>query len=265
MGNDFSSRKSVGIREFHAMRSKSPETMQLTQSTTPEAVNSPNTNVPSAPKLYPRSRAKSVPPINVLDDFKEEQLPQQQTKISDFTSAGSGQEKMSKHMKKAIKITPNANIVGHIANLFYYHKRLAKGSSCCVLLAQHKKNKKMYALKEMDRISMWNPRLYLTEIKVLKMLRNHPNVMIYFDCYVDDKCLYIASEYCSGGTLLDRIIKMNTFTEEIAAKYITTILNAVHFMHEKNVCHRDLKLNNIVFDKKGFVFISVVILLHVHI
>merc|ERR1719340_454749 len=44
---------------------------------------------------------------------------------------------------------------------------------------------------------------------------------------------------------------MNKFTEKIAAKYITTILNVVDFIHQHKIAHRDLKPNNIIFDKPG--------------
>ena len=199
------------------------------------------------------SRPNTSPMPNNSDNTDSEVLPS--TELAMIASLSTTKVEMNKHMRKAMDLTPNENIVSHIENVFHYKRQLAKGSSCCVLLTQHRDNKKMYALKEMDRLSKWSPILYLTEIKVLKILKNHPNVMTYFDCFIDDKCLYIASEYCSGGTLLDRIIKMNVFTEEIAAKYITTILSAVNFMHQRNVCHRDLKLNNIVFDKKGSVFV----------
>ena len=46
---------------------------------------------------------------------------------------------------------------------------------------------------------------------------------------------------------------MKIFTEKIAAKYITTILNVVDFIHKHKIAHRDLKPNNIVFDQPGFV------------
>eukprot|EP01084_Bolivina_argentea_P167781 291109_1 len=44
---------------------------------------------------------------------------------------------------------------------------------------------------------------------------------------------------------------MKKFTEQVAAKYITTILETVDFIHGHDIAHRDLKPNNIVFDKPG--------------
>ena len=174
--------------------------------------------------------------------------PEMSTSMSDKS-----QKKWSKNLQKAMAVTPSTNIINDISNLFSYRRRLAKGSSCCVLLCQYKKTKKLYALKEMNKHSVWNPLLYIQERKILKQLKTHNNIMTYFDSFIDNKCLYIASEYCEGGTLLDKIIKMTKFTEKIAAKYLKTILNVVDFIHEQDICHRDLKPNNIVFDKSGYV------------
>eukprot|EP00488_Nonionellina_sp_1-RS-2012_P004303 TRINITY_DN9621_c0_g1_i1.p1 TRINITY_DN9621_c0_g1~~TRINITY_DN9621_c0_g1_i1.p1 ORF type:complete len:142 (+),score=20.71 TRINITY_DN9621_c0_g1_i1:43-426(+) len=91
----------------------------------------------------------------------------------------------------------------------------------------------------------------MTERDILSTLKSHPNVVTYFDSFIDNKCFYIATEYCGGGTLLDRIIKTSVFTENIAAKYITTLLKVIDFIHSNNIAHRDLKPNNIVFDKPG--------------
>ena len=52
----------------------------------------------------------------------------------------------------------------------------------------------------------------------------------------------------SGGTFLNRILENEQFSEKIASRYMFTILSAVSDMHSKNIVHRDLKLNNMVFD-----------------
>ena len=244
----------------------------LTNSYTSSA-NSPmspklfNYNQPQLNKSRVSQKTLSKSEANMNDDHhrkhkkkgNKNKLPANlpSTNIKSHMSHDTSQKKWSKNLQKAISVTESKNIISDISKLFYYRRRLAKGSSCCVLLCQHKKTKKLYALKEMNKHSVWNPLLYITERKILKKLKSHTNIMHYYDSYIDNKCLYIASEYCCGGTLLDKIIKMNKFTEKIAAKYITTILNVVDFIHQQNICHRDLKPNNIVFDKPGYVINNV--------
>merc|ERR1712216_346641 len=79
----------------------------------------------------------------------------------------------------------------------------------------------------------------------------HRNIVRFYDCYMDDKCYYIVTEYCSGGTMFDKVIEMGSFDENEASDYIKIILSAVKYMHSLNIVHRDLKLHNMVFDKNG--------------
>ena len=53
-------------------------------------------------------------------------------------------------------------------------------------------------------------------------------------------------EYCPGGNLTNR-----TYTEEQARSIVEKVLSAVAYMHSKGVAHRDIKLENIMFDRNG--------------
>lgn len=50
-------------------------------------------------------------------------------------------------------------------------------------------------------------------------------------------------ELCSGGDLYLR----DPYTEEEAARIVSSILSAVAYMHRKKIIHRDLKYENILF------------------
>lgn len=51
--------------------------------------------------------------------------------------------------------------------------------------------------------------------------------------------------------MLSKVLKLSSFTEQKAAGYVRSILSAVQYLHKLNIVHRDLKCNNIVFDKPG--------------
>lgn len=53
-------------------------------------------------------------------------------------------------------------------------------------------------------------------------------------------------EYCPGGNLTNR-----TYTEEQARSIVEKVLSAVAYMHSKGMAHRDIKLENIMFDRNG--------------
>jgi calcium-dependent protein kinase len=55
--------------------------------------------------------------------------------------------------------------------------------------------------------------------------------------------IFIVMELCSGGDLYSR----DPYTEDEAARISSSILSAISYMHSKDVCHRDLKYENILF------------------
>ena len=46
-----------------------------------------------------------------------------------------------------------------------------------------------------------------------------------------------------------KIIRMKTFSEKKASNYIRIILVALQYMHSLQIVHRDIKAQNMVFDK----------------
>ena len=48
----------------------------------------------------------------------------------------------------------------------------------------------------------------LNEVRILSMLQ-HPNIIAYFDNFVDEKSLMIVMEYAPGGTLYEFIQERN--------------------------------------------------------
>lgn len=58
----------------------------------------------------------------------------------------------------------------------------------------------------------------INEVNVLKMLQ-HPNIVAYYDNFVEEKSLMIVMEYAPGGTLCELIIERNRklMEEEVSA------------------------------------------------
>uniref|UniRef100_A0AAY5EHL4 Serine/threonine-protein kinase Nek8 n=1 Tax=Electrophorus electricus TaxID=8005 RepID=A0AAY5EHL4_ELEEL len=88
------------------------------------------------------------------------------------------------------------------------------------------------------------------ECQVLKLL-NHPNIIEYYENFLEDKALMIAMEYAPGGTLAEYIQKRcnSLLDEDTILHFFVQILLALYHVHNRLILHRDLKTQNILLDK----------------
>ncbi|CAL9749709.1 unnamed protein product [Musa acuminata subsp. burmannicoides] len=89
------------------------------------------------------------------------------------------------------------------------------------------------------------------EVRILRSLTGHKNLVQFYDAYEDEDNVYIVMELCKGGELLERILSRGgKYSEEDAKAVIVQILSVVAFCHLQGVVHRDLKPENFLFATK---------------
>lgn len=88
----------------------------------------------------------------------------------------------------------------------------------------------------------------LRERDTLEKLCECKNI-IKLDCtFQDEKNLYFLMEYADKGSI-ETIIKNNKSLPIETCRYlIAEIILGLEYMHSKNICHRDLKPDNILLD-----------------
>lgn len=117
-----------------------------------------------------------------------------------------------------------------------------------------------YAVKVINamRISMLvghplelvTPRLR-REVEILKHLGEHPRILkLYFAYYsATTHRFYVVTELLRGGELFQAIIRRRRpFSEPESRKIFSQLVDAVAFCHRQGVAHRDLKLENCLFE-----------------
>ncbi|KAI9006967.1 kinase-like domain-containing protein [Hyaloraphidium curvatum] len=85
-----------------------------------------------------------------------------------------------------------------------------------------------------------------TEVDIMMRL-NHPHIIKLLDHFETKDKHYMVSELATGGDLFDRIMAKGSFNERDAAIAVATVTNAVMYLHDHDVCHRDLKPPNLLF------------------
>ncbi|KAJ8512527.1 hypothetical protein OPV22_002961 [Ensete ventricosum] len=90
------------------------------------------------------------------------------------------------------------------------------------------------------------------EVKILKSLSGHANLVKFYEAYEDDLNIYIVMELCEGGELLDRILSRGgKYAEKDAKVIVMQMLSVIAFCHLQGIVHRDLKPENFLFTTRG--------------
>ncbi|RHZ77522.1 hypothetical protein Glove_177g17 [Diversispora epigaea] len=84
----------------------------------------------------------------------------------------------------------------------------------------------------------------LNEINIHRQL-NHQNIVTLYDVFDDNDFVYFKMELCSNQSLFDMVVNRGELTEPEVRFYMLQLLDAVDYMHNKNILHQDLKLENI--------------------
>ncbi|CAD8198065.1 unnamed protein product [Paramecium pentaurelia] len=103
-----------------------------------------------------------------------------------------------------------------------------------------------------------NIKALTNEINILKQL-NHPNLvnLIEFNNALPyrrkngqiEQRVCIILELASGGELFEYVASSGRFAQETSRFYFKQLLSAMVYMTSKGICHRDLKLENILLDE----------------
>ena len=90
------------------------------------------------------------------------------------------------------------------------------------------------------------------EFHIYELLKDKNNnyIIKFIEHVVNENYQYFVYEYFNGKTLGEYLIDNQNNISEVDIKNIfANIVNAVKFLHEQNIIHCDLKLDNILIDK----------------
>ncbi|XP_075835267.1 sperm motility kinase-like [Microtus pennsylvanicus] len=118
-----------------------------------------------------------------------------------------------------------------------------------VILAQHLPTKTQVAIKVLEK--EYNEEEYInSEVAIHKSL-HHRNIIQFFHAINTLRTTYLVMEYLEGKDLVTLIDEVGCLTEEEARPIFNQLASAVHFLHQRLIAHRDIKLENILLGEGG--------------
>ena len=166
-----------------------------------------------------------------------------------FASYNRDMEIISNYIQKYYK--KNKKYPTTKMKFYKYGRLLGKGAFGKVNLCLHVLTGRLVAIKSINKEKISNERRkqkIKLETKIMKRLSKSNNIVKIFETYETKKHFCIVMEYICAGDLLSYIKKRNKLQEPVAKFIFKQIILALKFIHENNIVHRDIKLDNILID-----------------
>eukprot|EP00405_Crypthecodinium_cohnii_P022194 CAMPEP_0206468668 /NCGR_PEP_ID=MMETSP0324_2-20121206/29780_1 /ASSEMBLY_ACC=CAM_ASM_000836 /TAXON_ID=2866 /ORGANISM="Crypthecodinium cohnii, Strain Seligo" /LENGTH=538 /DNA_ID=CAMNT_0053942197 /DNA_START=265 /DNA_END=1881 /DNA_ORIENTATION=+ len=140
-----------------------------------------------------------------------------------------------------------------------HRKALGTGYNGAVYLATSKTSGNKYAVKafKLHGVPKDKKQELISECEIF-MSMDHPHVARLVDVYEDSDELSLVMECMEGGELFTRVTQRKVFSEKDAADASYQMLLAVNYVDKCGIVHRDLKLENFLYEKEDSNFLKLI-------
>merc|ERR1712129_294899 len=121
-----------------------------------------------------------------------------------------------------------------------------------VFAAIDRRDEQKVALKVMS-FDVDNPdKDLVSEIHILRRCHS-PFIVNFIDTFLKEENIWLAMEYCDGGSILDVIQITKTHLTELQCQCVLNqSVQGIAYLHSMNLIHRDIKAANILINSRGF-------------
>ena len=136
-------------------------------------------------------------------------------------------------------------------SLYTQQRQIGAGAAGLIFLATQNATGARCAVKRLE-ITSQTEELVANEIDIMKS-NSHPNIIKYYDSFLNEEELILVMEYADGGDLTDILtyfFKVQ-LTEPQMAYICACTLSALKYIHSINKIHRDIKSDNILLTLGG--------------
>uniref|UniRef100_A0A1I7U0W1 protein kinase C n=1 Tax=Caenorhabditis tropicalis TaxID=1561998 RepID=A0A1I7U0W1_9PELO len=137
---------------------------------------------------------------------------------------------------------------------------LGRGHFGKVILSQHNPTSNYYALKVLkkgDILGRDEVESLMVEKRIFEVSSRarHPFLVNLHGCFQTNEHVFFCMEYSMGGDLM-RHIHDDVFDEIRGCFYAACVVLGLDFLHKHNIIYRDIKLDNLLLDRDGYVKIA---------
>jgi len=131
---------------------------------------------------------------------------------------------------------------------------LGIGTFSQVWLVSHKDSGKAYALKSIGKanIKTTNQAERVSREKNILTFLDHPFIANIVSAFQDCNYAYLLLDFYQGGELYSILSEKEFLPFHQTQFYGGCILEALKYLHERRICHRDLHPENILIDPNGY-------------
>lgn len=131
---------------------------------------------------------------------------------------------------------------------------IGKGSFGKVYLCCNKQNNTLYALKVILRkkIEFHSLHKSLKQEKQIMQLTEHQFIIKLVKTFKDSQRIYFLLEYVQGLSLFEVLHIKNTLSSAECQFYFASLLVILEYLHKNSIIYRDLKPENVMVDKDGY-------------
>ena len=137
---------------------------------------------------------------------------------------------------------------------YIYIRDIGHGGFGKVFLAKEQVSGRLVAIKELINRDKLAQKDIIHEIQIVSKF-DHPNIVNYYHHFWDEDKLFLVMEYCSGGSLRDKLSNKD-LSASTALTYIQTLASCLRAVHKKGVIHHDIKPDNILFSQNDVIKLS---------
>ena len=122
-----------------------------------------------------------------------------------------------------------------------------------VRVVQHKKDKKLYALKYINKAKCIKMKAVDNIIQERRLLEevDFPLIVNLRFAFQDDENLFMVIDLMLGGDIRFHLDRQGSLKEEVALFITAEVALALNYLHTHSIIHRDLKPDNVLLDENG--------------